>query len=136
MNNAVMVLIGVAITFVIALIADAVRRETDRLNEDGTESVLTTALEMIQGFILDLMFKAEKEFGAGTGQFKKAFVIDTVLNGTFFTSLPEKVRNLVTYEALSKLVDTVCEKIFKPQQQSNEKLTKLLDETADKIIKI
>lgn len=77
------------------------------------------ALDKIKGFILDLIFEAEKLYGSGTGKLKKAYVINLVLNGEFYKSLPQFIQHLITFDVLSNVVDNIVETIFKNIQANN-----------------
>lgn len=80
----------------------------------------------IEGFVLDLILTAEVNYGSGTGQFKKAFVIDRILNGEFYKGLPLFIQKLITYDLLSGMIDMICETVFKNAQASNTNIQKLL----------
>jgi len=77
------------------------------------------ALKVIRGFVLDFILRAEREFGPGTGQFKKARVIDMILNSAFYSGLPAIVRQFISCGAISGIIDSVCATVFKKQQESN-----------------
>ena len=86
----------------------------------------TYALDMIKGFALDLIYRAEKEFGGGTGQFKKASVIETILNSAFYSTLPGGVKKLINFETLSGIIDEICDLVFNKQINTNDSVKKLL----------
>lgn len=94
-------------------------------NRDAAQTGAASAMDNIKGFALDLILGAEQALGAGTGQFKKAQVVGAILNSSFYIALPAGVKNLITYDALSALVDKACE-IFKNQLESNRNAAKLL----------
>jgi len=88
----------------------------------------SNALETIKGFVLDFILDAEKQYGSGTGQFKRALVVDMILNSAFYNGLPGLVRQFITASALGAVIDAVCVS-FKRQLESNkDNMQRLLDE--------
>jgi len=98
----------------------------ERFGKGDAAKSLTATLAMIRGYVLNLILKAEQDFGGGTGVFKKAQVIEVILNSAFFLALPAGVRSLVTYEALSGIIDAVCATVFNKQKESNVAVKVLL----------
>jgi len=89
------------------------------LSESRRIKLLTAALEKIKGFALDLIFEAEKLYKGGTGKFKQAFVINCILSGPFYATLPACVQRLITFEILSRLIDDLVEAVFNAQKRDN-----------------
>ena len=98
------------------------------LSDRVKSKLLYFALEKIKGFALDLVFEAEKLYKNGTGKFKKAYVINKILNGAFYASLPKSIRELVTVEVLSTLIDDLVTVIFNSQKRDNAALAERLGE--------
>jgi hypothetical protein len=89
--------------------------------------LLGNAQEKIKGVMLHLVFEAEKLYMSGTGQFKKAYVINLILNGEFYKGLPLGVQKLLTFGVLSELVDKVVGGTFNPQKMTNAAVKKRLE---------
>jgi len=110
----------------LALIAGAAAEIIRKRSGDGAKSGLAAALDMIRGVALKFILQAEQTLGSGTGQFKKADVLEIILNSAFFLAIPAGVRNLITYDMLSKIIDEICGLVFKPQVEGNAAVKRLL----------
>jgi len=66
------------------------------------------ALDMIKGFAVDLMFKAQKEFSDNKGLVKRSYVIDMIVNSPYFAKLPIFVRWFISSGALGNIIDKLC----------------------------
>lgn len=114
---------------IIALIALTlmIQRSIDMSQEEKIE-VYRNSVEKIKGYILDLIFDAEKLYQSGTGQFKKAYVINLILNGEFYKGLPSYVQKMVSFSVLSELVDKIVDTVFNVAKKSNKAVQERLDE--------
>jgi len=97
------------------------------VREKRGEGGLNGALDMIKGVALNLILQAEQTLGPGTGQFKKASVIEAIINSVFYAGLPGVIRRLITYDTLSAIVDAVCDTVFKQQQKTNPSVKALIE---------
>lgn len=97
-----------------------------KMSESDRAKLFADVKAKLAGFLLELILNAEQVYGSGMGQFKKAFVIEKILNCEFYKGLPLFIQKFVTYDLLSGMIDTLCETIFKAAQASNANLQKIL----------
>lgn len=88
-------------------------------------------VEIVKKILFSLVSRAEKEFGSGTGELKKAAVIEWI-----YSSLPKIVTVLITPKEIERLIESVLE-YAKTKWAANSALQEYIDpESANSFPKI
>lgn len=82
-------------------------------------------VEIVKKIIFALVSKAEKEFGAGTGELKKAAVIDWL-----YERLPKIITVLITPKEIERLIESVLE-YAKTKWATNTALNNYISQTPE-----
>lgn len=83
-------------------------------------------IEVVKKVLFSLVSRAEKEFGSGTGELKKAAVIEWI-----YEKLPKIVTALISPKEIERLIESVLE-YAKTKWASNSALQDYIDPASDK----
>jgi hypothetical protein len=84
------------------------------------------AIGKIKALLLEFTVQAEKMYGQGTGQLKKAHVIHLILNSSFYIRLPNIIKLFVNENTLDVLIDSFVGSVFNAMKDSNEKFKEVV----------
>ena len=84
-------------------------------------------LAKVKAGLLELTTAAEQEYGSGTGELKKAYVVNLIVNSEFYTKLPFWAKTLISSEQIGKVIDVFVKQIFNAMRKNNKAFDELLE---------